>query len=51
MICDACRKAGDANAVDKWYTADKLHAECTGPGCTCQHGTGNGWVARGATRS
>lgn len=51
MICLPCRQAGDLNEQGLTGTAEVYHGKCTGPGCTCQHGTGDTWIARGATRS
>ena len=51
MICRNCREAGDYNQQGLASTAAVCHSKCMGPGCTCQHGTGDMWTAHGATRS
>lgn len=52
MICDACQIAGDMNGTGAFRAAENMHNNCDYPqSCTCQHGTGRGWVKRGHARS
>ena len=45
MICPACTSGGILNSLGRFEEAEKAHEDCKYPSsCTCQHGTGSGWV-------
>lgn len=53
MVCINCRAAGDINSMGGEESLVRFqHRICQYPqSCTCQHGTGGGWVRSGNDRS